>query len=136
MSVRAIFALLIVLWTQTGCATITKGTTQVIALDTPGVPGAKCTLSSSSVGQAHVVTPASVNLQKGAENISVRCTKECYNDGHGIIGSNVEAMTAGNLLVGGVVGLGVDAVSGAMNKYNEQNQISMVPIAGCRPRSA
>jgi len=101
------------------CATITKGTTQMVALDTPGVPGAKCTLSSSAIGQLNVVTPTSINLQKGSENISVRCTKECFNDGVGVIGSNVEGMTAGNTLVGGVVGLGVDAVSGAMNKYNE-----------------
>ena len=119
-----------------GCATITKGTTQMVAIDTPGAPGAKCLLSSSSIGQVNIVTPANVSLQKGSDNISVRCSKECYNDGVGVVGSNVEAMAAGNLLVGGVVGLGVDAVSGAMNKYNEQNQITMVPIAGCRARSA
>jgi hypothetical protein len=41
-------------------------------------------------------------------------------------------MTAGNVLVGGVIGLGVDAVSGAMNKYNDINQFTMVPIAGCQ----
>jgi hypothetical protein len=117
------------------CATITKGTTQMVAIDTPGAPGAKCLLTSSSIGQINIVTPANVNLQKGSDNVSVRCSKECYNEGVGVIGSNVEAMAAGNILVGGVVGLGVDAVSGAMNKYNEQNQITMTPIAGCRARS-
>lgn len=119
-----------------GCATITKGTTQVVSLDTPGAPGSRCVLSSSAIGQMNVVTPTTVTLQKGSENVVVRCSKECYNDGTGIIGSHTEAMAAGNVIAGGVIGLGVDAVSGAMNKYNEQNQVAMTPIPGCRPRSA
>ena len=119
-----------------GCATITKGTTQAVALDTPGAPGAKCHLSSSAIGQMNVVTPTTVTLQKGHENVVVRCSKECYTDGTGVIASGTEAMAAGNIIAGGIVGLGVDAVSGAMNKYNEQNQVSMVPIPGCRPRTA
>jgi hypothetical protein len=116
----------------TGCATITKGTTQSVALDTPGAPGAKCTLTSSSVGSVTLVTPASVVLQKGSESVRVLCKKECFDDGVGIITSGTEAMAAGNIIAGGIIGLGVDAASGAMNKYNEQNQITMVPIKGCK----
>jgi uncharacterized protein YceK len=119
-----------------GCATIVKGTTQVVSIDTPGAPGAKCTLASSAVGTMQIVTPATVTLAKGSESIQVRCSKECYSDGTGLIGSNVEAMAAGNVIAGGVIGLGVDAATGAMNKYTEQNQISLVPIQGCRARSA
>jgi hypothetical protein len=37
--------------------------------------------------------------------------------GVGTLASSVEAMTAGNILVGGVIGLGVDPASGAINKY-------------------
>ena len=116
-----------------GCATIVKGTTQVVAIDTPGAPEANCTLTSSTIGKVTVVTPATVTLQKGSENIVVRCTKECFNDGAGIIGSNTEAMAAGNIIAGGPIGLGVDAISGAMNKYNEQNQFAMVAKPNCRP---
>jgi hypothetical protein len=117
-----------------GCATIVKGTTQSVALETPGVTGAKCTLTSNSVGSVTLVTPASVVLSKGSESVRVLCKKECFEDGVGLIASGTEAMAAGNILVGGPIGLGVDAVSGAMNKYNEQNQIAMVPIKGCKPR--
>jgi hypothetical protein len=115
-----------------GCATIVKGTTQSVAIETPGAPGAKCTLTSASVGAVTLVTPASVVLQKGSESVRVLCKKECFDDGVGIITSGTEAMAAGNLLAGGIIGLGVDAASGAMNKYNEQNQIAMVPIKGCK----
>jgi hypothetical protein len=115
-----------------GCASITKGTTQSISLDTPGAPGASCTLSSEGIGSKTVSTPATLMLDKSQHNIAVTCKKECYQDGVGIIASSTESMTAGNVLVGGVVGLAVDAASGAMNKYNDVNQIAMVPAPGCK----
>jgi hypothetical protein len=40
------------------------------------------------------------------DNIAVRCSKECFQDGTGVVVSSMEAMTAGNLLVGGIIGLG------------------------------
>ena len=115
------------------CATLTKGTTQPVVLATPGVPGAQCTLNSPSIGTKVVTTPASIVLDKSQNSITVVCKKQCYQDGTGIISSNTETMAAGNILAGGVIGLGIDAASGAMNKYNSDNQIAMVPIPGCKP---
>ena len=119
----------------TSCASLTKGTTQSISLDTPGAPGASCTLTSEGIGTKVVATPATLVLDKSQHNVAVTCKKECYQDGVGIISSSTETMTAGNILVGGVVGLAVDAASGAMNKYNEANQIAMVPVAGCKAKA-
>ena len=79
-----------------------------------------------------VVTPATITLEKSQQNISVVCRKTCFQDAVGVIPSFTESMTAGNVIVGGVVGLGVDAISGAMNKYNDNNQFTMLPIAGCQ----
>ncbi|MEQ8824961.1 MAG: hypothetical protein RIC14_11370 [Filomicrobium sp.] len=115
-----------------GCATIVKGTTQPVAIATPGVNGATCTLTSEGIGSKVVQTPASITLEKSQHSINVVCKKACYEDAVGVIPSHTESMTAGNVLVGGVVGLGVDAVSGAMNKYNDNNQFTMLPIPGCR----
>lgn len=115
-----------------GCATIVKGTTQQVALTTPGADGATCTLVSEGIGSRVVTTPATLVLDKSQHSIAVTCKKPCYQDGVGIISSNTETMAAGNILAGGVIGLGVDAASGAMNKYNADNQVSMVPIQGCR----
>jgi len=116
-----------------GCASLTKGTTQSIALDTPGAPGSMCTLTSEGIGTKVMVTPGTLLLDKSQHNIAVSCKKECYQDGVGVIQSSTETMTAGNILVGGVVGLAVDAASGAMNKYSDVNQIAMVPVQGCKP---
>jgi hypothetical protein len=60
-------------------------------------------------------------------------TKECYQPGTAIIPSNIEGMTAGNLLFGGVIGIGVDAASGAMNKYPPQTDVVMAAMQGCKP---
>jgi hypothetical protein len=118
------------------CATITRGTTQIVAVNTPGVPGATCTLTSPAIGSRIVITPGTATLQKSKDAISVRCTKECYAEGGGVIASNFEGMAAGNIILGGVIGLGVDAVSGAMNNYTPEIQVLMTPIPGCRPGGA
>lgn len=118
------------------CATITKGTTQIVAVNTPGAPGTTCVLSSPTIGTQTVVTPGVLTLQKGRDNIAVRCTKECYQEGAGVIPSNFEGMAAGNIILGGVIGLGVDALSGAMNNYTPEISVQMIPEQGCRvPRA-
>jgi len=50
----------------------------------------------------------------------------------GVIESSVEVVTVRNILVGGVIGLGVDAMSGAINKYEPETTIEMQPIEGCK----
>lgn len=113
-----------------GCATITKGTTQAVAIDTPGVPGATCTIQTQS-GPRGVVTPGSVVLDKGSSPLPIMCTKECYVNGSSIIPSGTEAMAAGNVVFGGLIGLGVDAASGAMNKYPDMVTVAMTPDPSC-----
>lgn len=117
------------------CATITKGTTQVVAVDTPGVPGATCTITTQS-GPQLVNTPGTVTLSKGSASLPISCTKECYVMGASIVPSNAEAMTAGNVIFGGVIGLGVDAATGAMNKYPDMITVAMSPDPACQRQPA
>jgi hypothetical protein len=122
------FALVLV-----GCATITKGTTQTIAVDTPGVAGATCTIQTQS-GPRGLTTPGNVVLDKGSSPLPIQCTKECYTIGSSIIPSNTETMAAGNVLLGGIIGLGVDAATGAMNKYPDIVTVAMMPDPACGQR--
>lgn len=119
-----------------GCATLTTGTTQLVSINTPGAAGATCTLSSSGIGTVTVVTPANLPLKKYGEDVAIQCKKECYADGVGTLPATVEAMVAGNILAGGLIGLGVDTMSGAINKYPPNVDVAMTPLAGCRPRVA
>jgi len=78
------------------------------------------------------VTPGIVTVTKSQDSIAVRCSKEGYNDGTALIASNLEGMSAGNLILGGVIGVGVDAASGALNKYAPQVDVILTPLASKR----
>ena len=60
-----------------------------------------------------VQTPANITLPKSKHNVTASCTAQCY--GVSTLASHTEVMTAGNVVFGGLIGLGIDAASGAMN---------------------
>ena len=59
------------------------------------------------------------------EDMQVRCVKAGWQDRIGNIPSNFEGWTVGNVLIGGIIGLGVDAATGAMNEYPHAFQVPM-----------
>ncbi len=109
-----------------------RGTTQAVAVNTPGVEGAVCELTSRRFGIQTVRAPGHVTLPKSRHDVQVRCCKPCHEDGVGVIPSRMAGATAGNVLLGGGVGLVVDAASGAMHRYTPQVDVAMRPIPGCR----
>ena len=109
-----------------GCATIIKGTSQSIAITTPPTSGAQCTLSSRE-GNWMVITPGVVTVEKSKEDILAHCTKPGWQDGVATIPSDFEGWTIGNILGFPLVGLGVDAATGAINNYPHAFQIPMIP---------
>jgi hypothetical protein len=114
-----------------GCSTIVKGTEQQVSVNTPGVPGAMCQLQSPGIGIRTVQTPANIVLPKSKHNVAVSCTAQCYSPGVGTLGSHTEVMTAGNVVFGGLIGLSIDAASGAMNTYDSGVEVIMTPLPGC-----
>jgi hypothetical protein len=116
-----------------GCSTIVKGTQQQVSVATPGVQDAMCTLSSPAVGTRTVQTPGTIVLPKSKHDVAVSCVKQCYTTGVGVLASETEIMTAGIVVFGGVIGLGIDAASGAMNKYQPGVEVVMSPIPNCGP---
>jgi uncharacterized protein YceK len=119
-----------------GCSTIVKGTEQHISVNTPRVPGAMCQLQSPAIGTRMVQTPANIMLPKSKHNVAVPCTAQCYSPGVSTFASHTEVMTAGNVVFGGLIGLGIDAASGAMNTYDSNVEIIMTPLCGRPPRKA
>jgi len=122
------------------CASVTKGTTQSVLVSTPGLEGASCSLVQGPVGKAgrtyHVMTPGSVAVDRSRHPLDVRCTKEGYAEGHKLVHPGFEAMTLGNVLIGGVVGLGIDAASGAINQYPDSIQVEMKAVEVRSPEPA
>jgi len=75
--------------------------------------------------------PANIVLPKSQHNVAVSCTAQCYSPGVNTLASHTEAMAVGNVLFGGIIGLGVDAPSGAMNTYDPGVEVMMTPLPGC-----
>jgi hypothetical protein len=110
-----------------GCATVVSGTTQSIGVNTDP-EGADCQFRRKGVLVGRVnPTPGTMQVGKDYESVSVSCTKEGFEDTTGVIGSEFQAMTLGNILLGGVVGVVVDAASGAMMKYPESVTFTLIP---------
>jgi len=111
-----------------GCATITEGKTDAVAVTSVPVDGAKCSLKNG-VGEWFVTTPGSAEVHKSKTDLEINCTRDGYEPAHMTMQSHFEGMTAGNLILGGVVGIGVDAASGAMNHYDKAIQVTLVQAA-------
>ena len=90
-----------------------------------------CQLQSPAIGTRTVQTPGNVILPKSKHNVAVSCTAQCHGPGVATLASHTEVMTAGNVLFGGIIGLGVNAASGAMNKYDPGVNIMMSPLPNC-----
>jgi hypothetical protein len=111
---------------MSGCASIVKGTTQTIAITTPPTTGANCVLTNAE-GTFSVVSPGTVMVKRSKANIEVRCNKPGFQEGYGTIPSNFQGWTVGNIVAGGVIGLGVDAATGAINEYPPSFAVPMQP---------
>jgi hypothetical protein len=112
-----------------GCATLTKGGSQTVTVDTDP-SGAVCTLARDAKTLAVInPTPGSVSVEKAQGTIAIACTKHGYLEASGSLASEFQAMTFGNILLGGIVGVVVDAASGAMREYPTKATITLIPEA-------
>lgn len=100
-----------------GCASIVKGTNQSISITTTPVDGARCELSNNKGTWYVNNTPASITVHRSFEELNVRCEKRGYGKGRLSVKSNTTASVAGNVLLGGVIGAGVDVANGAAYDY-------------------
>lgn len=99
----------------TACASIVSGATQPISIDTEPA-SARCELKNDK-GVWHVSdTPASVVVHRSYEDLRVTCNKGSMS-GAASFKSTTKAMAFGNILVGGAIGAGVDASTGAAYDY-------------------
>ena len=117
----------IALATASGCASITKGTSQSVTVNTEPA-GANCILSRD--GQQIAVvnpTPGTITVGKASGTISILCKKTRYQDAAGTLASSFQSMTFGDIIFGGIIGVAVDAASGAMHEYPPMVTVTLVP---------
>ena len=112
-----------------GCATIIKGTKEAIAVTTPPTTGAKCMLKNSE-GVWYLTTPGNAVVQKTKNQLHVTCKKEGFEDASKIIEPDFNGVTFGNVIAGGLIGVGVDAASGANYQYPQAIEVPMTQVGG------
>lgn len=114
------------------CSTVVNGTNQSIAFNTGNVTGADCELTGGSefAVSENFVSPADVQVPRSKKALQLSCSKAGYETAKKTVNSKVEATTGGNLLIGGFIGAGVDAATGALYKYPETVSLLMQKLTG------
>jgi uncharacterized protein YcfJ len=111
MNIKLLTTMTVIILSLTGCATVTRGSTEALVIESEP-SGAQVQLSNGMKG----TTPTSFKVKRkhdlivtvskpGYETASINVTSQMAGAGG--------AAMAGNVLVGGIIGLAIDASSGA-----------------------
>jgi hypothetical protein len=109
------------------CATVLEGTTQTMTV-TSLPEDASCVLERREQVLVSVsATPASVEFNKDDAPIRITCSKPGYLDASRVVLAGFESYSAGNLFFGGLVGVVIDASTGAVNQYPSEVSVMLPP---------
>lgn len=112
-----------------GCATIATGTDQGVRVVTEkNIDGASCILVDSKGHRAFLPrTPGTTYLPRGDGPATVTCRKADFKTTTVQINEGMAGATLGNVILGGAIGIVMDAASGAAQRYPDQVFIWMEP---------
>lgn len=118
----------------TGCASVTSGTTQAVAVtavcEGAIVNSVSCSLANDK-GRWDIVTPGPVTVQKSYGDLVVACRKG-DSTGTANFVSKPNGGAWGNIIAGGLIGYAIDSGSGA--GFNYPSEMAVVLAAPC-PRN-
>jgi hypothetical protein len=116
-----------------GCSTIIDGTSQDIAISST-LPGARCIGERNGERILTIEqTPQTVSVRKTKDDILLTCNLDGYSDAAEFLDSGVATATYGNIILGGVVGWGIDSATGADNRYPDTINVQFVAPAPAVP---
>jgi PEGA domain len=113
-----------------GCATIVHGTSQAIPFSS-NPEGAEVFVNGSARG----VTPTTVTLPRSSSSYNVVYKKAGYEDTSDNLHSSISGYYFLNIILGGIVGLVLDAVDGAWYDYDDPNTPNL-PLLEARANPA
>lgn len=105
-----LFALIALISLSTGCASLTKGSTQTVPISSDPT-GANVTVDGNFIG----TTPVTFEMKRKNDHL-VTIQKQNYSTQAIPLVKSIGGAVWGNILAGGLIGWGVDAATGA--QYN------------------
>ena len=117
---------LVALALTSGCATAIKGSTQEVHVDVTGPLGADCMVTNAT-GQWSLRAPGTVKVGRSNTALTIKCEESGYEPATRVLTAKFNAVTLGNLALGGVIGVAVDAASGANHSYPDAVLVEMTP---------
>lgn len=113
-----------------GCASIVSGQNQSLSVTTTregaDIQGAQCSLQNDK-GSWYVTTPGSVTVHRSYKDLVVNCATDPSQPNTMQVKSTTKGMAFGNILVGGVIGVGVDVATGAAYDYPSTIAVALAP---------
>jgi len=104
------------------------GTSQGLTVITPHAESARCDLVDSKANQYYIKdTPGSATVTKGDGPLVITCKKSGYKTETVTVEESFSGVTLTNLFLLPVVGIVVDAASGAAQEYPSTVEVWMQP---------
>jgi uncharacterized protein YceK len=113
---KKLFIFSIATFCLSSCASVTTGTNQSISINTEPDKAATCELNNDKGTWYIPSTPGSVIVHRAYSDLNIVCRKG-EKTGNTIVKSTTKGMAFGNILVGGIIGTGVDMSTGAAYDY-------------------
>ena len=119
--VLSVSCCLVAMLTLTGCQTSPINEAQrapdvqEVSIDTPGVAGATCILTSATVGRVSIVTPGAITVDRSPEIIVANCSKPCYLAASAMISSEGKRLSNGSVVY----------------SYPAKNTVQLLPAKSC-----
>lgn len=120
----------VVLLFSVGCGSIIHQTTQQVPVNSDP-PGAAVTVACGDVyNDPKLVTPATVTVHRKPDSCVISLAKEGYEPSTVTMKKQMSGWYLGNILIGGLVGLIVDAANGAMwNRTPDKVDVTLQPAS-------
>jgi len=109
-----------------GCASITTGQNQPLTVETMPCRMATCRLSNDKGTWYVSATPGTVTVQRAYGDMTIICEKDEFKSNPTLVASATKGMAFGNILVGGIIGIAVDAGTGAAYDYPPVISVPMI----------
>ncbi|TXI44169.1 hypothetical protein [Methylophilus sp.] len=118
-----------VVFTMSGCASITGSTTQNISIQTREASGkevseAKCELINKK-GTYFVTTPGTITISRSNDDLQLTCRKDGFENGRAGVVSDTKGSMFGNIVLGGGIGAIIDHNNGSAYEYPSFVQVVM-----------